>query len=107
MVEGKSELIHRFRRILKVTNQDCEEATTTDYAPNTVCYSDKKATRVAELVGAIIASLLPVLAIVILYLVKSMAKRLGLVALFTSLFSVSLWFMTDRRLLEVFAATST
>lgn len=106
MVEGKSELIHRFRRILKAMNQDSEEATT-DYAPNTVCYSDKKATRVAELVGAIIASLLPVIAIAILYLVKSMAKRLGLVAVFTSLFSVSLWFMTDGRLLEVFAATST
>lgn len=78
-----------------------------DIAPNTVYYSDKKTLRTAAFIGTIVASLLPVLAIAVLYSVKGMPARLGLVAAFTAIFSTCLWFMTDGKLIEVFAATST
>jgi hypothetical protein len=54
----------------------------------------------------VIASLLPVLAIVVLYLVTDMPKRLGLLAAFTASFSTSLWFPTEGRPIETFSATA-
>ncbi|OMP82809.1 hypothetical protein BK809_0000999 [Diplodia seriata] len=63
--------------------------------------------RAAAFIGTVVASLLPVLAIVVLYSVHGMSARLGLVAAFTAAFSTSLWFMTDGKIIEVFAATST
>jgi hypothetical protein len=71
-----------------------------------VTYSDSKVIQTSALFGTVMASLLPVIAIVILYLVHSMEARLGLVATFTMMFSTSLWFLSDGRLMEVFAATS-
>jgi len=79
---------------------------TSEYAPNTVHYSDFVIFRIASFLGTVIASLLPVSAIVVLYQVTAMSTRLGLVGIFTAMFSVFLWFMTDGRLIEVFSATS-
>jgi hypothetical protein len=77
-----------------------------EYAANIVYYSDFIIFRIASFLGIIIASILPVVAIVVLYRVAAMATRLGLVGAFTVIFSVCLWFMTDGRLIEVFSATS-
>ncbi|KAF2094721.1 hypothetical protein NA57DRAFT_45802 [Rhizodiscina lignyota] len=82
------------------------DPTTADFAPNTVYYTDSKISSFAALIGAVIASLLPVLAIVVLYFVTEMGKRLGLVAAFTAVFSICLWFLTEGRLIEVFSATA-
>ncbi|KAK8008770.1 hypothetical protein PG991_011321 [Apiospora marii] len=60
----------------------------------------------ANLIGTIAASVLPVLSIAVLYNVQSMAARLGIVALFSALFSTCLWYMNDGNLVEVFGATS-
>ncbi|KAF7898809.1 hypothetical protein EAE99_012344 [Botrytis elliptica] len=79
---------------------------TTDYASNIVDYSDTVIFRIVSFFGVIMASILPVMTIVVLYLVASMVKRLALVGIFTTIFSVCLWFMTDGRLVEVFSATS-
>jgi hypothetical protein len=77
-----------------------------EYAPNTVHYSDSTVYRIAAFIGTIVASLLPISAIVVLYRITTMPVRLGLVSAFTAIFSVCLWFMTDGRLIEVFSATS-
>ncbi|KAJ9604042.1 hypothetical protein H2200_011565 [Cladophialophora chaetospira] len=69
-------------------------------------YSDAGVTRMANLVGAVLASLLPVIAIVVLHLVKSTGTRLGLIAVFSAVFSTTLWFLNDGKLIEVFSATS-
>ncbi len=69
-------------------------------------YSDSAILKSANLIGTVLASLLPVLAIVVLYLVKGTGARLGLVGLFSALFSTCLWFLNDGRLVEVFSATS-
>ncbi|PMD16822.1 hypothetical protein NA56DRAFT_579789 [Hyaloscypha hepaticicola] len=76
------------------------------YAPNTVHYSDSTVYRIAAFIGTIVASLLPISAIIVLYFITTMPVRLGLVSIFTAIFSVCLWFMTDGRLIEVFSATS-
>ncbi|KAF7883702.1 uncharacterized protein EAF02_005622 [Botrytis sinoallii] len=78
----------------------------TDYASNIVDYCDTVIFRIVSFFGVIMASILPVMTIVVLYLVASMVKRLALVGIFTTIFSVCLWFMTDGRLVEVFSATS-
>lgn len=56
--------------------------------------------------GTVLASILPVVAIVVLYLVEGTGTRLGLVAVFSGLFSTSLWFLNDGNLVQVFSATS-
>lgn len=60
----------------------------------------------ADFIGTICACLLPVVSIVVLYLVKSMVVRLGLVALFSAVFSTCMWFLSDGGLVGIFAATS-
>ncbi|KAK8016228.1 hypothetical protein PG993_014417 [Apiospora rasikravindrae] len=69
-------------------------------------HDDSRIVMTANLIGTIAASILPVLSIAILYTVRSMAARLGLVAVFSALFSTCLWFMNDGNLVEVFGATS-
>ncbi|KAK8122226.1 hypothetical protein PG984_010896 [Apiospora sp. TS-2023a] len=69
-------------------------------------YDDSHIVAIANLIGTIVASVLPVLSIAILYTVRSMAARLGFVALFSALFSTCLWYMNDGNLQGVFGATS-
>lgn len=53
-----------------------------------------------------LASVLPIVAIVILYFVTSMGWRLGIMALFTSSFSLALAILTEAKRTEIFAATA-
>ncbi|KAG9236257.1 hypothetical protein BJ875DRAFT_503479 [Amylocarpus encephaloides] len=70
-------------------------------------YRDDAIHRFTLSITTVVASLLPVLAIIILYCVKSMSTRLGLVGLFTTIFSFSLMVFTNAKRGEIFAATST
>jgi hypothetical protein len=58
-------------------------------------------------ITTIIASLLPITAILVLYFVNPMGLRLGLISLFTVVFTVCLSIFTDISRAEVFIATST
>ncbi|KAJ5813733.1 uncharacterized protein N7503_000483 [Penicillium pulvis] len=69
-------------------------------------YSRKHVIKAANLSGAVLTSLLPVITILVLYLVEGMGARLGLVALFSTFFSACLWFLNDGNMVEVFSATS-
>jgi hypothetical protein len=53
-----------------------------------------------------LASFLPTASIVILYCVKSMSRRLLIVAGFTGIFSLVLGLVTNGELVEVFAASA-
>jgi len=53
-----------------------------------------------------LASLLPIASIVILYCVKSMWRRLLIIAGFTAAFSLVLGLVTNGELVEVFAASA-
>jgi hypothetical protein len=53
-----------------------------------------------------IASVLPVVAIVVLHAVADIAKRLAIIGIFTALFSAALAILTNGRLIEIFSATA-
>lgn len=77
-----------------------------EFGTNLAEYSDTGITKAANLVGTVLASILPVVAIVVLYLMEGTGTRLGLVAVFSALFSTCLWFLNDGNLVQVFSATS-
>jgi hypothetical protein len=60
-------------------------------------YKDKNMLRAANVIGSIISSLLLVGSIVALYFVNDMLVRLGIVAIFTQLFSLTLILVTSAR----------
>ncbi|KAH7064965.1 hypothetical protein B0J12DRAFT_20065 [Macrophomina phaseolina] len=68
-------------------------------------FADKKMLRFTFVVSSVLASVLPILSIAILYCVKSLKARLGLIAVFNALLSFALaWFTTAKRA-EVFAVS--
>ncbi|KAK5046660.1 hypothetical protein LTR84_007421 [Exophiala bonariae] len=60
----------------------------------------------ANIISIVLSSVLPVLSIVVLYIVRNMPTRLGLVALFTAAFSLSVAVLTKARRVDVFTATA-
>ncbi|KAK7977833.1 hypothetical protein PG996_003883 [Apiospora saccharicola] len=69
-------------------------------------YSPRTVSRVGSAVVAALSSTLPTLAILVLYFVGDMVKRLGLVIIFTTLFAVALAVFTDAKKVEIFSATA-
>jgi hypothetical protein len=69
-------------------------------------YEDRHVLRVANVIGSIISSALLVGSIIALYFVDNMLVRLGIVAVFTQVFSLVLILATSARKVEVFAATA-
>jgi hypothetical protein len=69
-------------------------------------YQEETVLRLADVIGTVVSALLPILAVVVLYCVKNMWARLGLVALFTVLFSLVLGLVATGKRIEVFAATA-
>jgi VIT1/CCC1 family predicted Fe2+/Mn2+ transporter len=73
-----------------------------------VCsYQDHIIQRCISCVTVTVASLIPILATVVLFYVRAMQARLVLVALFTTIFTISLTVLTNAKKAEIFAATST
>ena len=56
--------------------------------------------------GMVLASLLPISSIVILYFVLNLLVRLGIVGIFTAIFSFSLALITQAKRIEIFAGIS-
>lgn len=69
-------------------------------------YHDKHLQIPAAIISTVLASLLPVVSIVVLYLVHSMPERLAIVAAFTAAFFIALAILTKARRVDVFAATA-
>lgn len=69
-------------------------------------YDDDHLQIPAHIISTLFASLLPTLSIVVLFIVEDMAKRLGLIAVFTTVFSVALAGLTKARTVDIFAATA-
>lgn len=68
--------------------------------------SGKKISIFISYLSAILAALLLVGAIIILYKTKSNDLKLGLLALFTTLFAASVGLLTNAKQAEVFGATA-
>ncbi|TVY33855.1 hypothetical protein LSUB1_G007853, partial [Lachnellula subtilissima] len=78
----------------------------TDVENSACAYGENIVIRFADIIGTAIASLLPVLAVVVLYCVSEMLTRLVMVALFTVIFSLALVTTTKAKRIEIFAATA-
>ncbi|OAQ60275.2 hypothetical protein VFPPC_10699 [Pochonia chlamydosporia 170] len=69
-------------------------------------YSDERISRISNIIGAIISSTLPTLAILVLYFVNRMIIRIGLVIVFTAVFSTAIALFTTAKKVEIFSATA-
>jgi hypothetical protein len=98
MIKAFLGIFHRFfGRYLKASpNSD-------PAVPN---YSDDRLRLPASIMSTVLSSLLPLASIVVLYLVHDMTKRLVIVGVFTTAFSVLLALLTDIKRSENFAATA-
>lgn len=69
-------------------------------------FSDDRVRRTTRIVAVVLASILPVLSIVILYYVHPTNIRIGLIIVFSTLFSAVVALVSDARNSEIMAATA-
>ena len=69
-------------------------------------YSDRTILIVLNVLGTVVASVLPISSTVLLYYVASMPARLGIIAGFMAVFSLCLALATRVRRTDIFAATA-
>lgn len=69
-------------------------------------FSETRVAYAVAIISIILAAVLLIGAIVNLYLVRSNAKKLGLVGLYTALFAGSVGILTNAKRGELFAATA-
>ena len=69
-------------------------------------YNDLHINSFVNVLGTTLASLLPLSSIFVLYLVKNLLIRLGVITAFTMAFSLTLSILTQSRRIEIFAATT-
>ncbi|KIM97352.1 hypothetical protein OIDMADRAFT_130539 [Oidiodendron maius Zn] len=77
-----------------------------DLESNIFLYRDSHFYHAAKIIGTLISSLIPIGSTVVLYFVKDMPTRLGIVCLFTAIFSIALSSVTSGTRVEIFAATA-
>ncbi|KAK7999403.1 hypothetical protein PG990_012003 [Apiospora arundinis] len=107
MVGPVLRLFHQFWRFFKRPQPHDEEAVAEQGELTALWnYSDRHVRLVANLVGSGISSLLPMLSIIALFYVKDTLARLGLVCVFTAIFSFFMFLATQCRRVEIFAATA-
>jgi uncharacterized membrane protein len=72
----------------------------------TTYHSQTTIIRIARVFSMTLASMLPVVSIVVLYYVHNMGRRLGIIGGFTAAFSIVLGLVTNGALVDVFAAAA-
>jgi uncharacterized Tic20 family protein len=69
-------------------------------------YSDRAIYKVSSVAATVISSVFPVVGVIILFFVKNLLARIGIIAGLTAVFSLCLAVMTEARKVEIFAATA-
>ncbi|ORY12786.1 hypothetical protein BCR34DRAFT_587055 [Clohesyomyces aquaticus] len=69
-------------------------------------YNDSHIFKLSKIISTTLSSLLPTLAILVLFFVKRMLLRIGLVIVFTAIFSFTLSVTTEARKVDIFSATA-
>jgi len=59
-----------------------------------------------NIITTLISSMLPITSVIILYFVDNIRARLGIVAAFLAVFSLTLALVTEAKRVEIFAATA-
>ncbi|KAH9215913.1 hypothetical protein DL95DRAFT_499395 [Leptodontidium sp. 2 PMI_412] len=95
--------IPAFHRLL---GKFCFQPESDEHLGNTVLYKDMSLVRITKLFTTVLACLLPIISIVILYVVDSMSKRLGIVGALTAAFSLCMGLVTSASMADIFAATA-
>ncbi|KAK4442964.1 hypothetical protein QBC34DRAFT_311939 [Podospora aff. communis PSN243] len=72
----------------------------------TIHYTSRSAHLILKTIATVLACLLPISGIAVLYTISSMPARLGAVAAFTALFSLSMALLTSASIQQVFSATA-
>ncbi len=85
---------------------DVESVPGETLTPSLYHYPDERILVFLGIVGSVLSSVLPTLSIIILFFVHDMLARLGLVTLFTFLFSLTMSLATKAKRYEIFAATA-
>ena len=85
-----------------LSSEEKQEALRTGLA----VFSDDRVHKTTRVVAVVLASILPVLSIVILYYVRPTNIRIGLIIVFSTLFSAVVALVSDARNVEVMAATA-
>ncbi|CAI6029845.1 unnamed protein product [Clonostachys chloroleuca] len=73
---------------------------------NTIVYTNNGAIKVVRGAKTLVACMIPILGIVVLYFVKDQGARLGVIAAFTAIFSVTLSAFTPAAMKDIFSATA-
>ncbi|KAK0627629.1 hypothetical protein B0T14DRAFT_563413 [Immersiella caudata] len=76
------------------------------YLGQTIHYTSRSAHLILKTIATVLACLLPISGIAVLYTINSMPARLGAVAGFTALFSMSMALLTSASIQQVFSATA-
>ncbi|ETS79490.1 hypothetical protein PFICI_09343 [Pestalotiopsis fici W106-1] len=69
-------------------------------------YRESLATTLVKIVTTVVASLFPLLSIVVLFVIESDSLKMGVIVAFSAFFALALALMTNARRIEIFAATS-
>ena len=69
-------------------------------------YSDRTIARLSSLIVTVISSVFPIVGVIILYFVKDLLARIGIIAGLTAAFSLVLALVTSAKKSEIFAATA-
>lgn len=77
-----------------------------DPTDRTAIFENKYIIRTVALIDMLVAAILLIVAITSLYIVENEKAKLGLIAVYTVLFAVSVALLTKARRAEVFAATA-
>ncbi len=98
LLRSYHQLIGRRKKIRKCSNPNADA--------DLFHYDDDRLEVPATVISTVLASLLPTLSIVVLYIVHNMPARLALVAALTTIFSVGVAVLTKARRVDIFAATA-
>ena len=92
--------------VLSVADRVEQRPVSEDYGLGIYKYDEYILRAIALIATTVVASLLPLSSVVILYLLRSNAIRIGVITILSMLFSFAVALMTNARKIEIFAAAS-
>lgn len=70
-------------------------------------YSVERISRASKIIASVLSATVPTITVLVLYFIKRMIVRIGLVIVFTALFSLALGVFTEAKKQDIFTATAT
>lgn len=102
----RSKLFEHMRGVVESCTKAKQQGSSPFPNPGYRQYDEARMTTISNSLAAILSSLLPTLAILVFYFIKSMLIRILLTIIFTAMFSLALSVFTEARKVEIFSATA-